>query len=85
MDYSWPGSSVHRISQARVLECISISFFRGSLQPSDQTCISCFVGIFFAAEPVGEAIFCARVPISVVKYHHPILGMLFSLVKDVCV
>ena len=26
MDYSWPGSSVHRILQARILECVAISF-----------------------------------------------------------
>ena len=30
MDYSPPGSSVHGILQARMLECIAISFFRGS-------------------------------------------------------
>ena len=30
MDYSSPGSSVHRISQARILEQVAISFSRGS-------------------------------------------------------
>ena len=30
MDCSPPGSSVHEISQARILECIAISFSRGS-------------------------------------------------------
>ena len=33
MDYSLPGSSVHRIFQARVLEWVAISFSRGSFQP----------------------------------------------------
>ena len=33
MDYSLPGSSVHRISQARILEWVAISFSRGSSQP----------------------------------------------------
>ena len=28
MDYSLPGSSVHRISQTRILELVAISFFR---------------------------------------------------------
>ena len=28
MDYSLPGSSVHEIFQARILECIAISFSR---------------------------------------------------------
>ena len=41
MDYSPPGSSVHGISQASILEWIAISFSRGSSQPRDQTHISC--------------------------------------------
>ena len=41
MDYSLPVSSIHRISQARVLEWVAISFSRGSSQTRDQTCISC--------------------------------------------
>ena len=40
MDCSPPGSSVHGISQARILEWIATSFSRGSSQPKDQTCIS---------------------------------------------
>ena len=37
-------SSVHGICQARILECVAISFFRGSSWPRDQTqfsCVSC--------------------------------------------
>ena len=41
MDYSPPGSSVHGISQARILEWIAISFSRGSSQSRDWTHISC--------------------------------------------
>ena len=37
MDCSIPGSSVHGIFQARVLEWVAISFSRGSSQPRDQT------------------------------------------------
>ena len=33
MDCSQPGSSVHGISQARILEWVAISFSRGSSQP----------------------------------------------------
>ena len=40
MDWSPPDSFVHGISQARILEWVAISA-RGSLQPRDQTCISC--------------------------------------------
>ena len=36
-----PGSSVHRISQASLLEWFAISFFRASSPPRDWTCISC--------------------------------------------
>ena len=36
-----PGSSVHGISQTRVLEWVAISSFRGSSWPRDQTHVSC--------------------------------------------
>ena len=35
------GSSVLGIFQARILEQVAISFFRGSSQPRSQTCVSC--------------------------------------------
>ena len=35
MDYSLPGSSVHGIFQARVLEWVAISFSRESSRPKD--------------------------------------------------
>ena len=35
-----PGSSVHRILQARILEWVTISFSRGSSRPRDQTRVS---------------------------------------------
>ena len=37
MDCSLPGSSVHGIFQAIVLERIAVSFTRGSSQPRDRT------------------------------------------------
>ena len=40
MDCSLPGSSVHGVSQARVLEWAAISFARGSSWPQDRT-VSC--------------------------------------------
>ena len=46
MDCSSPGSSVHEISQARILEWVAIPFSRRSSQPRDRTqvfCISCTV------------------------------------------
>ena len=47
MDCSPPGSSVHGILQARILEWVAISFSRGLSQPRDQTWVSCIVGRFF--------------------------------------
>ena len=44
MDCSLPGSSVHGIFQARVLEWVAISFSRGSSQPRDQTWVSLTAG-----------------------------------------
>ena len=41
MDCSLPGSSVHGIFQARVLEWVAISFSWRSFQSRDWTCVSC--------------------------------------------
>ena len=54
MDYSPPGSSVHGILQARILEWVAISFPRGSSQPRDQTRVSCIGARFFTTEPPGK-------------------------------
>ena len=40
MDCSLPGSSVHGILQARILEWVAIPFSRGSSRPRDRTCVS---------------------------------------------
>ena len=47
MDCSLPGSLVHEIFQARILELVAISFSRGSSQPRDQTWVSCMAGGVF--------------------------------------
>ena len=47
MDCSPPGSSVHRILQAKILEWIDIPFSRRSSRLSDQTQVSCIAGGFF--------------------------------------
>ena len=46
MDCNLPGSSVHGILQARILEWnwVAISSSRESFQPRDQTCVSCICG-----------------------------------------
>ena len=50
-DCSPPGSSVHGILQARILEWVAISSSRGSSQPRDQTRVSC-------ASCIGRQILC---------------------------
>ena len=58
-----PGSSVHGIFQARILEWVAISSSRGSSQPRDQThvsFISCIAGGFFTAEPSGKPLNCGE-------------------------
>ena len=55
-----PGSSVHQILQARILERVAMPFSRESSKPRDQTrvsCVSCIAGEFFAAETRREAHF----------------------------
>ena len=47
IDCSLPGSSVHGIFQARVLEWLVFSFSRGSAQPRSQTRVSCIAGRCF--------------------------------------
>ena len=52
IEYSPPGSCVHEISQARILEWVAISFCRGSSQTSDWThisCCFCIAGRFFTS------------------------------------
>jgi len=58
MNCSLPGSSVHGISQARILERVAMSYFRVSNQPRDQTRISSFsilAGRFFTTSITWEA------------------------------
>ena len=47
MDCCLPGSSIHGISQARVLEWVAISFSRGSSRSGDRTWVSHIVGTLF--------------------------------------
>ena len=47
MVYSPPGSFIHGILQARILEWVAIHFSGGSSQRRDQTQVSCIAGRFF--------------------------------------
>ena len=58
MDCSPPGSSVHGILQARILEWVAMPSSRGSSGPRDQTWISCTAGRFFTTEPPRKPAYC---------------------------
>ena len=64
MDCSPPGSYVHGMFQARILEWVAISSSKGSSQPRDQTpvfsdsCVSRW--IFFTAEPPGKPLLISK-------------------------
>ena len=55
MDCSPPGSSVHGILQASILEWVAIHFSRGSSQPGDQTQVSFIASRFFTIWATREA------------------------------
>ena len=55
MNCSLPESSVRGISQARILECVAISFSRASSWPTDRIPVSCIAGRFFTNWATGEA------------------------------
>ena len=63
MDCSLPGSSVHGIFQARVLEWV-VSFSRGSSQARDQTQVSHIAGGFFTSWATREAQQCDNIPLN---------------------
>ena len=54
MSCSPPGSSVHGILWARILEWVPILFSRGSSQPRDRTWDSCITADSLTSEPQGS-------------------------------
>ena len=55
MNCSPPGSSVHGILQARIVEWVAMPFSRGSFQPKDRTQVSHIVGRFFTVWATKKA------------------------------
>ena len=55
MDHSPPGSSVHWILQARMLEWVAYPFSRGTSRPRNQTGVSCIADEFFTSWVTQEA------------------------------
>ena len=60
MDCSSPGSSIHGILQARILEWVAISFSRGSSRPRYQTCLLHCRQILYYLNHQGSPITCIK-------------------------
>ena len=75
MDCSPPGSSVHGLLQARILEWIAIPFSRGSSRPRDGTQVSCIAGRFFTVRPPVKQSFLKVLPqFSSVQFSRSVLS-----------
>ena len=67
---------VHEIFQARTLEWVAISLYRGSSPPRDRTplsCVSC-IGGFFITEPLGKFIERLKMWLKVMQLENGKLG-----------
>ena len=78
MGYSPPGSSVHGISQARILEWFAISFSKGSCQPRNWTWVSCTAGRFFTRWATREALYGTQLSINCWSWTHPLVVLAHS-------
>ena len=76
MDSCPPGSSVHGISQARILEWLAVSYLRGSFQPRDQTQVSCIAGGFFTTRVTRESSKVIILIIALLRYNSHIIQLI---------
>ena len=72
MDCSRSGSSVHGLSQARILEWVAISFSRGSPWPRDRTQVSCTAGGFTTTVTPGKPT-CINTGYLIFSFRHTLL------------
>ena len=84
VDCSLPGSSIHGIFQARVLEWVAIPFSRGSSRSRDRTQVSRIVGRHFTVWDTREASKWVRVEIEYWegKMHKHQISRVYSLSLD---
>ena len=88
MDCSLPGSSLHGILQARVLEWVAISFSRGSSRPRDRTRVSHIPGRGFNLWATREVIcicytFCNCPTVLVFFHSFFCLHSVWGVYKDI--
>ena len=65
MEYSLPGSSVHGILLARILDWVHTPFSKGCLGSRDQTWVSCIAGRFFTVSAMVTCIYQDKLGYSV--------------------
>ena len=80
-DCSPPGSSIHGILQARILEQVAISFSRGSSWPRDRSQVSCTEGWFFTNYVKWAQLYGS---LNII-YHCPCLGLEWKLTFSIAV
>ena len=68
MNCSPPGSSVHGILQARVMECFGMLSSSGSSQSRCQTLVSCISGKFFTISTTWEGLIIIIFPLIQVPF-----------------
>ena len=80
IDCSPPGSTVHGILQARILEWVVMPFSRGSSQPRDRTPASCIAGRFLTklrGKPVvrADVLFCRMLAaLTIIKWEQQVFS-----------
>ena len=80
VDCSPPGSFIHGILQARILEWVATSFSRGSSRPRDRTQVSCIAGRHFNLWATREAMHTNQSPNTCVHVYVSHKS-LFSLIR----
>ena len=83
MDCSPPGSSVHGISQARILDWVAISSSRGSSRPRIKPVSPALAGGFFTIEPPGKPMPDHLKP-EIIRWNYCFRCFLFSFVSFKC-
>ena len=83
MDCSLPGSSVHGVLQARILEWAVIFFSRGSFWFRDWThvsWVSCIIAGFFTAEPSGKL--CSSINMYIYCFSKYIISLMAETIPN---
>ena len=79
-----PGSSVHRVLQARILQWVAIPFSRGSFPLRDRTQLSCIAGRFFTIWATREALLLFYLFFIIIFSPSPRFGVLFHRYWTLC-